>query len=88
MRLELEPATRLMISVTQGPAQLTRYNGYPAVSISGEPAPGYSTGQAIAALEEVGTQALPEDYGVAWTGQAFEETNTKLIDFLQQDLSQ
>ena len=41
---------------TQGPAQLTRYNGYPAISISGEPAPGHSTGEAMAEIERLVAQ--------------------------------
>ena len=56
-----------------GPSIVTRFNNFPAVKITANAAPGYSTGQAIAALEEVGTEALPDDYAVAWTGQAFEE---------------
>src|SRR5205823_4411242 len=56
-----------------GPSIVTRFNNFPAVKITANAAPGYSSGQAIAALEEVGTDALPDDYGVAWTGQAFEE---------------
>jgi multidrug efflux pump len=51
---------------TQGPAQLTRYNGYPAVSISGEPAPGYSTGQAMAEIERLVAQG-PKGMGQEWS---------------------
>lgn len=47
-----------------GPVQLTRYNGYPAVSISGEPAAGYSSGEAMAEIERLVAQ-LP-----AWNGLA------------------
>ncbi|TMH62398.1 MAG: efflux RND transporter permease subunit, partial [Betaproteobacteria bacterium] len=56
-----------------GPSIVTRFNNFPAVKITANAAPGYSSGQAIAALEEIGTEALPGDYAVAWTGQAFEE---------------
>src|SRR5204863_5871220 len=59
-----------------GPSIVTRFNNFPAVKITANAAPGNSTGQAIAALEEVGTQSLPEDYGVAWTGQASAEKKT------------
>nr|BFE97903.1 hypothetical protein GCM10020185_84390 [Pseudomonas brassicacearum subsp. brassicacearum] len=57
---------------TQGPAQLTRYNGYPAVSISGEPAPGYSTGQAMAEIERL-VALGPTGLGQEWTGLSLQE---------------
>ncbi|NWB96297.1 multidrug efflux RND transporter permease subunit [Pseudomonas gingeri] len=57
---------------TQGPAQLTRYNGYPAIAISGEPKPGYSTGQAMAEMERLVTQ-LPAGLGLEWTGLSLQE---------------
>src|SRR5205807_6893865 len=56
-----------------GPSIVTRFNNFPAVKITANAAPGYSSGQAIAALDELGTEVLPNDYSVAWTGQAFEE---------------
>jgi multidrug efflux pump len=43
------------------------------VKLTASPAPGYSSGQAIAALERIGAQALPSDMGLAWSGEAFEE---------------
>ncbi len=57
---------------TQGPAQLTRYNGYPAIAISGEPKAGYSTGQAMAEMERPVTQ-LPAGLGLEWTGLSLQE---------------
>ncbi|VVO00800.1 efflux RND transporter permease subunit [Pseudomonas fluorescens] len=57
---------------TQGPAQLTRYNGYPAISISGEPAPGYSTGEAMAEVQRLVAQ-LPTGLGQEWTGLSLQE---------------
>jgi multidrug efflux pump len=56
-----------------GPDIVTRFNNFPAVKLTVAAAPGYSTGQAIATLEEVGAEALPQDFGLAWSGQAFEE---------------
>jgi multidrug efflux pump len=56
-----------------GPDLMTRFNNFPAVKITANPAPGYSSGQAIAALERVGAQVLPADMGLAWSGEAFEE---------------
>jgi multidrug efflux pump len=56
-----------------GPDLMTRFNNFPAVKLTASPAPGYSSGQAIAALERIGAQALPSDMGLAWSGEAFEE---------------
>ncbi|MFK3776099.1 multidrug efflux RND transporter permease subunit [Pseudomonas sp. NPDC089406] len=55
-----------------GPVQLTRYNGYPAVSISGEPAAGYSSGEAMAEVERLVAQ-LPGGAGLEWTGLSLQE---------------
>jgi len=56
-----------------GPDLMTRFNNFPAVKVTANPAPGYSSGQAIAALQRIGTQALPSDFGLAWSGEAYEE---------------
>lgn len=55
------------------PSIITRYNNYPAISISGTPANGYSSGDAIKAMEEISTQLLPAEYGYEWSGQSREE---------------
>ncbi|WP_025128353.1 efflux RND transporter permease subunit [Pseudomonas sp. PH1b] len=55
-----------------GPAQLTRYNGYPAIAVSGEPAPGHSTGQAMQEIERLVAQ-LPTGLGLEWTGLSLQE---------------
>jgi len=52
--------------------QLQRYNGYPAMTISGEPAPGQSTGEAMAEMEQL-AQALPAGFAFEWTGISYEE---------------
>ena len=56
-----------------GPEQLERYNGFLAAKVLGNSAPGVSSGQAIAAVEDVGAKTLPSGYTIAWTGQAFQE---------------
>jgi multidrug efflux pump len=56
-----------------GPDLVTRFNNFPAVKVTANPAPGYSTGQAIAAIEATATSVLPPDFGIAWSGQTFEE---------------
>ena len=55
-----------------GPVQLTRYNGYPAVSISGEPTAGVSSGQAMAEIERL-VALLPAGVGLEWTGLSLQE---------------
>lgn len=55
-----------------GSPKLSRYNGVPAMEIQGEPAPGFSTGDAMAEIERLGQQ-LPKGVGLSWTGLSFEE---------------
>jgi multidrug efflux pump len=55
-----------------GPVQLIRYNGYPAMKIAGGVAPGRSTGEAMAEMESFMTK-LPDGFGFEWTGQSLEE---------------
>ncbi|RZA23520.1 MAG: multidrug efflux RND transporter permease subunit, partial [Lysobacteraceae bacterium] len=55
-----------------GPMQTLRYNGYPAMSISGDAKPGYSTGDALAEMERLAGQ-LPTGFAFEWTGQSREE---------------
>jgi multidrug efflux pump subunit AcrB len=59
-----------------GPEQLERYNGYIAAKVLGSAKPGYSSGEAIEAVEQVAKQSLPKGYDVEWTGQAFQEKRT------------
>ena len=55
-----------------GAMQTVRYNGYPASRISGDAAPGYSTGAALEEMEKLAAQ-LPKGFGYEWTGQSREE---------------
>ena len=55
-----------------GAMQTVRFNGYPAMRISGGAAPGYSTGAAMAEMEQLAAQ-LPAGFGFEWTGQSREE---------------
>ncbi|MBP2652252.1 MAG: transporter, hydrophobe/amphiphile efflux family, partial [Firmicutes bacterium] len=55
------------------PSLITRYNGVNAVKISGNPASGYSSGQAMTALEEVAKETLPTGYAYDWSGESREE---------------
>ncbi len=69
---------KALITVTSiiGPEQLERYNGYIAAKILGSAKPGYSSGEAIQAVEQVARETLPKGYSAAWTGQAFQEKRT------------
>ncbi|QLF93462.1 multidrug efflux RND transporter permease subunit [Pseudomonas sp. ABC1] len=55
-----------------GAVQISRYNGYPAFKISGDAAPGHSTGEAMAELERI-IGELPEGIGYEWTGLSYQE---------------
>jgi len=52
---------------------VTRFNNFPAAKITGDAAPGYSSGQAIAAMEDIAREVLDGNYGYEWSGQAYEE---------------
>jgi multidrug efflux pump len=56
-----------------GPDIVTRFNNYPAAKITGGPAPGVSSGQALTVMEQIATEVLPGDYGFVWAGEAREE---------------
>ena len=56
-----------------GPDVIERFNVFPAARISGNPAPGYSSGQALALMEELAAQHLPDGYTLAWSGQSYQE---------------
>jgi len=59
-----------------GPEQLERFNGFLAAKVLGGGRPGVSSGEAIAAVEQVSNAQLPEGYTISWTGQAFQEKRT------------
>jgi HAE1 family hydrophobic/amphiphilic exporter-1 len=56
-----------------GPEFTTRYNAYRCAQINGAPAPGYSSAQAMKALEEVYQQTMPQEMGYDWMGMSFQE---------------
>ncbi len=59
-----------------GPEQLDRYNGYVSAKVIGSAKPGYSSGEALKALEKVAKATLPQGYSIELTGQAFQEKRT------------
>jgi multidrug efflux pump len=59
-----------------GPDLVTRFNNYPAIAINGSPAPGVSSGEALAAIREVAEEVMPVGYGFEWAGEAREEVSS------------
>jgi HAE1 family hydrophobic/amphiphilic exporter-1 len=73
---ELVPySTFLKVEKVYGPEQITRYNMYPSAMINGQPALGYSSGDAITAIKEVAAQYLPKGYGYDWAGASRDQAN-------------
>ncbi|GHA75188.1 multidrug efflux RND transporter permease subunit [Formosimonas limnophila] len=74
---EMVPLSALLtVTKTVGPETLERYNVFTAAKIVGGPAPGYSSGESLAAMEVIAKEVLPEGYSLAWTGSAFQERST------------
>ncbi|MGP1614368.1 MAG: efflux RND transporter permease subunit, partial [Pollutimonas bauzanensis] len=57
---------------TQGPVQVVRYNSYESIRLGGDAAPGYSSGQAMEAMESM-IAKLPQGFGYEWTGLSYQE---------------
>ena len=75
----------LTLTRVYGSETLSRFNLFPSISVSGTPADGYSTGQAIQAIREVAQEQLPEGYGYEFGGMTREEAsaqNTTTIVFV------
>ena len=72
---EMVPYSSFMtLKKKQGLNEITRYNLYPSAAIQGAPAPGYSSGQAIAAIREVADEVLPRGYDIGWEGLSYDES--------------
>jgi len=63
----------MTIEKRQGPNEITRYNLYNSAAIRGLPAPGFTSGDAIAAVREVAAATLPRGYDIDWEGLSFDE---------------
>ena len=66
-------STFVRLERVYGPEQLTRYNMFTSALISGEPTPGYSSGDAIRAVEEIAAKTLPKGFSYEWSGMTREE---------------
>ncbi|WP_223558429.1 efflux RND transporter permease subunit [Chryseobacterium lathyri] len=58
-----------------GLSEITRHNMYNSAEVSGTPAPGYSSGQAIKAIQEVADKTLPRGFGIDWAGISKDEVS-------------
>lgn len=75
-RDEMVPYSAFMtMKKTQGPNEITRYNMYNSAAIRGLPASGYTTADAIQAINETAAKTLPHSYKVAWEGLSYDEAN-------------
>ena len=83
---EMVPYSAFMkLNKTQGPNEITRYNMYNSSAIRGLPAEGYTTADAINAIQEVAAETLPRGYDIAWEGLSYDEArrgNEALYVFL------
>jgi multidrug efflux pump len=71
---DMVPLSSLVkVTPTFGPEMVVRYNGYTAADINGGPAPGYSSGQAQAAIERVAAQTLPRGIKLEWTDLTYQQ---------------
>jgi len=71
---QMVPLSALVtVKYITGPDNVPRFNVFPAARVNGSAAPGYSSGQAMAAMEALAKEALPEGMSYAWAGQAYQE---------------
>jgi multidrug efflux pump len=84
---EMVPLSSLVTTrYVTGPDLVTRFNNFPAIKLTVNTAPGYSSGQAMQVLEDVGRQVLPSGYSLGWSGEAYEarkagSTSTLVLAF-------
>lgn len=83
---EMVPYSSFMkLKKSQGPNEITRFNLYNSAAIQGLPAKGYTTADAIQAIQEVAAKTLPKGYDIAWEGLSYDEStrgNESLYVFL------
>jgi HAE1 family hydrophobic/amphiphilic exporter-1 len=71
---EMTPlASLITVKRVSGPEYTNRFNLFRSIQINGTPAPGYSSGQAMAAMEQVANEVLPAGFGYAWSDMSFQE---------------
>src|SRR5207245_8335346 len=70
-------STLVNVRPMSGPEVVYRYNRFRAAQLTGSNAPGYSSGQAAAALEQVAREVLPQGFGYEWTGTVFQQRRSE-----------
>jgi hydrophobic/amphiphilic exporter-1 (mainly G- bacteria), HAE1 family len=71
---EMTPlASLITVKRVSGPEYTNRFNLFRSIQINGSPAPGYSSGQAMAAMEQVSNEVLPAGFGYAWSDMSYQE---------------
>ena len=74
---EMAPITNFItLEKVYGPDNINRFNTYTSMTVNGNPADGYSSGEAIKAIEEVASQTLPVGYGYEFSGMTREEQSS------------
>src|SRR4051812_13750015 len=68
--------TLLSVERIIGPDTVDRFNIFPSAKLLGNPAPGYSSGQSLAAMQDIVSTTLGSDYSIGWTGSAYQEITT------------
>ncbi len=70
-------STLVSVSRTQGPEFTNRFNLFRSAEVQGQPAPGYSSSQALTALEEVAREVLPADISYSWNAMSYQEKDAE-----------
>ncbi len=66
-------STLLTVRDTAGPKTVFRFNGYPSATVTGQPRPGYSSGQAVTAMEMLAKNRVPPTMGYQWSGVTYQQ---------------
>jgi multidrug efflux pump subunit AcrB len=72
----------LTLHNSYGPTTVQRYNGYPSADIAGTPAPGVSSGQAVAAMTQLARETLPPGVGFNWTEITYQQVQGSVLGFV------
>lgn len=74
-------ASLIQPQFSRGPLSVSRFNGFPSASVNGSAAPGYSSGDAIRAMEEVAAEVLPKEMSLSWAGLAYQQKKSSASSF-------
>ncbi len=71
----------ITVNIESGPQAIQRFNGFTAAQVTGNPGQGYSSGQALEALQNLANEMLPQGYMISWSGSSYQEVSTGGTDF-------